>query len=85
MVGSMDAHPSRYSATVRVQQHRQVGGARERDGRGRGGRVGLCVSEVGVGLCEGRGRRGGCSCEEKGGKRGLRAMRHPLQCHYTSR
>ena len=23
VVGSMDAHPSRYSATVRVQQHRQ--------------------------------------------------------------
>lgn len=25
VVGSMDAHPSRYAATVRVQQHRQVG------------------------------------------------------------
>jgi eukaryotic translation initiation factor 2C len=24
IVGSMDAHPSRYAATVRVQQHRQV-------------------------------------------------------------
>jgi len=24
VVGSMDAHPSRYAATVRVQQHRQV-------------------------------------------------------------
>lgn len=23
VVGSMDAHPSRYAATVRVQQHRQ--------------------------------------------------------------
>ena len=34
MVGSMDAHPSRYSATVRVQQHRQVRGG---EGRGRGG------------------------------------------------
>lgn len=29
VVGSMDAHPSRYAATVRVQQHRQVGGMRE--------------------------------------------------------
>ncbi|XP_018016166.1 protein argonaute-2 [Hyalella azteca] len=29
VVGSMDAHPSRYAATVRVQQHRQVGGIRE--------------------------------------------------------
>ena len=39
MVGSMDAHPSRYSATVRVQQHRQVrGGEGEgRRGEGRGG------------------------------------------------
>lgn len=27
VVGSMDAHPSRYAATVRVQQHRQVGSA----------------------------------------------------------
>lgn len=25
VVGSMDAHPSRYAATVRVQQHRQIG------------------------------------------------------------
>ena len=39
MVGSMDAHPSRYSATVRVQQHRQVRGGREQDGRGEGGTV----------------------------------------------
>ena len=36
MVGSMDAHPSRYSATVRVQQHRQVRGGRGGEGRGRG-------------------------------------------------
>ena len=35
MVGSMDAHPSRYSATVRVQQHQQVRGG-EGEGRGRG-------------------------------------------------
>ena len=27
VVGSMDAHPSRYSATVRVQSHRQVNNA----------------------------------------------------------
>jgi hypothetical protein len=26
VVGSMDAHPSRYAATVRVQQHRHVSG-----------------------------------------------------------
>jgi len=26
VVGSMDAHPSRYAATVRVQQHRQISG-----------------------------------------------------------
>ena len=38
MVGSMDAHPSRYSATVRVQQHRQVRGG-EGEGRRGGGRV----------------------------------------------
>ena len=35
----MDAHPSRYSATVRVQQHRQVKdwGRAGRGGEGRGG------------------------------------------------
>ena len=38
MVGSMDAHPSCYIATVRVQQHRQVRGGRRHEGRGgRGG------------------------------------------------
>ena len=42
MVGSMDAHPSRYSATVRVQQHRQVRGGRRHEGKGGEGRVGLC-------------------------------------------
>ena len=43
----MDAHPSRYSATVRVQQHRQVRdwGREGRGGEGRGG--------------EGQGERGG--------------------------
>ena len=33
MVGLMDAHPSRYSATVRVQQHQQVRGGREGEER----------------------------------------------------
>ena len=47
----MDAHPSRYSATVRVQQHRQV---RDRgEGEGRGGEVG-----------RGEGRGGMCGCTE---------------------
>ena len=39
MFGFMDAHPSRYSATVRVQQHRQVRGG---EGEGRRGGGGVC-------------------------------------------